>query len=510
MSFVNRLQEAWKVLLSPEGQVAPPATKGVADASQLGALQREWNEAFQISSDRSGRLADFARMDTGLISIILDDLVNSALTFDGSTSVTDDPLNINNAFKIQCDGYGTSGPKQVLRQVIEDTQLRQLCRFALRDTARNGDDFWEPLTDGDSNLVRLFPHHAADITVKRDKKGGLEIGTDTNGIPLAYRQRTDAGALVAGWFPWEFFHIKYWNNPKFTYSERSYLDPYRNIWRQLDWIEQSMVIARVTRSFPRNCFKVDLTGKSPEEAKKLMRNFANAVTRRETPSGMQSRSPMTPDEDYFLSTGYRTGSDSKMYPSLNSLELLDPKNEGLSNIQDITYLQSQLFSQVPGEMLGIHQQRPQDVTSQEIAMNSLVGYLQRDVLEAQFVRPVLDLGLWLKGYREKVSYRVIWPSIGGYQSWKLADAQFRLALAYKVELDSKTTSRLEYLKRKYGYSSDEAEAILKQYEDEEKRFGPTNPKDVSGQMATGNTSASVDPRDDSISEAERLTRLVNS
>lgn len=506
-SLTERVQQAWSILLGKQ-QVEQPKTQGVADASQLGSLKREWDEAFSIDSSRSERYSDFRKMDQGIIATMISDLVAICLTFDGNSSITDDVLNISNAFKIQCDGYATSGPKQVIRQVLEDTNLRQLCRFALRDCIKFGDDFWEPLSDPHGNLVRLFPHHVADMVVTRTEKGDLDTGVDSNGFPKAYQQRSDVGAVVAGWYPGDIIHIKYWANPKFGYSEYSFLDQYRSIFKRLDWLEQSCVIARVTRSFPRMAWRIDLTGKSAEEGKKIMRNFANAVSRRETPSGMQSRSPLQPDEDYYISGGYRTGPDQKLYPILNSLDLIDPKNEGLANIQDITDLRNQLFSQVPSEMVGVQQQRPQDVTDQQIAMASFIKYLQTEVLEAQFIRPVIDRALWLKGYKNAVNYRVVFPSAGTHQSWKLADANFRLGLGFRTELESKVTNRIEYLTRKYGYTEDEAEAVLTRYEEEEKRFGSMSKGDQSSLQARGNQSAGLDEPGNAIRE-EVCSRCPN-
>lgn len=481
-----------------------PSTRGLADASQLGAIQREWGEAFALSSNRSSRYEHFDRMDTGHIASMLNAIILTALTFEGNDSPTDDILMINNAFKVQIGGYASSGPTQVIRQIINDTNLRSVLRPVLRDTLKFGDSFIEPLTDSNGNLVRLFHHNTKDIIVNRDKKGNLETGT-RDGHPLAYQQRNSTGTVIAGWYPWEFIHVKYWPDEK-TYSEFSFLDPYRQTWDRLNWIEQSAVVARITRSFLRLIWKVDLTGKSAEEGKKLMRNFASAITRRDTPSGTRHATPLSPDEDYFLSLGYRTGPDNKLYEMLNGAQVVDPSNAGLANIKDIEHFQNALFDRVPAEMLGIQGQRSQDLTGQEILFSSLIKSIQQEVLEAQLVRPVLNMGLLLKGYKD-IKFKVIWPHPSGSANWKLADAQFRLGLGSRTWVEMKGASRRFMLKRIYNLSDDQVDAVLREVEEEEKRFGPLDPADVSGQMAVGNTSSGLD-RDGSIDEIKELLRLT--
>lgn len=478
-----------------------PTTRGVADASQLGALQREWNEAFSIAQDRQSAYTDYDKMDTGYISSILNAVVITALTFGDNDSPTDDVLAISNAFKVQIGGYASAGPAQVMRQVIEDTNLRRLLRPVLREVLKYGDAFIEPLVDGNGNLARLFPHHVRDITVNRDKKGDLELGS-RNGQPLAYQQRNDTGTIIAGWYPHEMIHVKFWPSET-AYSEFSFISPYRNAWKRLDWIEQSMVVARVTRSFLRVIWKVDLTGKSVEEGRKLMRNFASAMTRRDTPSGTQNKTPLAPDEDYFLSRGYRTGPDNKMYESLTDAQIIDPRNEGLANIGDVKHFQNSLFDRVPAEMLGLPVQQNQDLSGQEVLFSSLIRNIQQEVLESQLVRPVFDIALRLKGYNPKsLKYKIVWPHPATSGNWKLADAQFRLTLAARGWLEMRGASRMFWLKRMFNLSDDQAAEVLNQVEDEEKRFGTLNPSDRTGQIAKGNMSADLGIKDFLVAEGD--------
>ena len=497
----ERAQAAWSILI---GKATPPPvqTAGVADASQVTSIQADWGESFTISEDRSARYADFDLMDTGLLHSMLNALVFTALTFDGNDSSSDDSLNINDCFKVQVDGYGSRGPRRVIEQVIDDTGVRSLMRPILRDTLKFGDSFIEPLFDDDS-LVRLFPHRCTNMYINRDRKGNLDRGVDANGDGLAYQQKSSVGSVIAGWRPWEMMHVQFWPSIVSPYSEFSFLDGYRVAWKRIEWIEQSMVIARVTRAYPRNAWKVDLTGKSIEEGRRLMRNFVNAITRRTTPSGMMNKTPLSPEHDYFINSGYRPSPDNKsLYPLLNELQVIDPRIEGLANIQDVEYFLQKFFDRVPAEMLGYKGQRQQDLTMQEIVLASFVTYLQRQVLETQLLRPMFDMALKLKGY-SGTKYKVVWPSSTAGQSWKMADAGFRLALTFRSWVEAGGSSRKFWLKRVFNLSDEQAEEVLQQAEDERKRFGILDPGDTTGQIARGNQSAGLDIDDIVIDELKK-------
>jgi hypothetical protein len=494
-SLVERLQQAWVALV---GKPDKPETLGVVDASNVFSHLKQWEEVFSISGARQERYADFDKMDVGYVHIMLNQMVQSCLTFEENEGIADSILSVNECFKIQLDGYGSSGPKKVIEQVLEDTQLREQLPSITRDVIKYGDDFVELIVDNNQNIVDLFPHYARDIIVHRDIKGRLERGVDQNGIPLAYQQ-TDGSRVVAGWYPDEMLHVKYAPSRKSAYSLYSFLDPMRASWRKVDWIEQAMVVARITRAYPRLVHKLDLTNKSNQEAKRVMGEYVKAFLRKFTPNNAASKTPHQPDEDYFIGNGHREGKDGKLYQTLNDINLLDPRGDAFVANQDINHFLKQLFSQVPGENLGLTDQRIADLTGQDVALANLVSYIQNRVLEKQLIRPVIDNALLLKGYR-KVNYTVSWPSCIGSQSWRLADAQFRLALAARTWLEMRSAPRSFLLKRIFNLTTDQAEELLNQVEKDEKRFGLLNPGDKTAQQAVGNTSSSLDKLDPAMVE----------
>jgi hypothetical protein len=486
---------AWGNMPAP---VEKPAPKGEADANYIKSVVTQMSEAFHVSNDRLSKLADYRVMDKGYIATLLDQIVAASLTFEGNSGPATDVLSENRCFKVELGGYGTSAPAQVIRQILVDTRLRQrLPRYA-RDLLRDGDLFLEPLIDDNGNLVDLFSYPASQIIVRRDNKGRLLTGTDDRGNALAYQQVDSTGTVVASWHPHQLIHAKYDPVDSDAYSASSFLTRYRLLAKRIDWVESAMVTARLSRAWPRNKHLVDLTGKSNEEARKALERYVRSFTTKVTPNGIVSTVPLEPDSDIFVTKGYRTGPDQRLYPSLSDVELLDPNGSGFAADNDIRHLVNQLFDIVPAENLGLGERQSPDLTGEDVAYSLFLKNFQY-TLEDQIVRRILDLGLLLRGYRA-VPYALVFSQPTGSQSWKWADAQFRSSLAFRTELEAKATNRVEYLKRVRGYSEEQALAVLARYKEEEAEFGSLSPADKTGLIARGNMSAGLERDDDPVTE----------
>lgn len=486
MSLLERARKAW-VALTTKNEPERPEPTGVVSTSGLLSVTRDWREFFSIDPARSARYADFNQMDTGDVATMLDQVVQATLTFDGNDDVMGDPLLKDRCFKIELPGkYGVAGPRTVLRHFLTDSGIREAMPAVLRDVLKYGDEFSEPLVDDYGNVVGIVPYPVEEIRVRRDAKGRLISGPDEDGNGQAYQQ-VYQGKILAGFFPGELVHLKLYPSAKRSYSEKGMLDDMRAAWKKLDWEEQSMVVARVTRAYPRNKHKIDTTSKSDQEAKDLVRKYMNSLSTREAPSGTREQVPFQPHEDLYLTTGYMTLSDGRPYQRLSDIELLDPNIAALGNIKDVEYLRGKLHLRHPAEMLGIGGESNQELSSQDIAWSRFVRYLQQNVLEDQFIRPLIDMALALKGYYG-VPYRVIWPDVTVGSNWKTGDALFRVTLAFNALMEGSASSRRQAMKYIFGLSDDKIDEVFKEIEDENKRFGPVSTGGRSGKQVQGNKS----------------------
>jgi hypothetical protein len=452
--LMERLQQAWAIAVG-KAEPEKPQPQGLVDANYVASLLGKWQEIFAIDNSRQSRYADFALMDKSYLGKILDHIVMSATTFEGNSGATDDPLSENRCFKVEIGGYATSGPAQVLRQVLVDTKFRSKYPRWARDAAKWGDKFIEPIFDG-STLVDLVGYPTSQIIVHRDGKGRLASGVDENGHPLAYQQINNAGTVVAGWYPHEMIHVRYSPSDEATYSACSFLDAYRQTFKRVEWLEQAMVIARIVRAYMRLVHEVDMTGKSTQEAKKQMEAYIRSFTTKVTPNGIVSDAVPNPEQDYFVTKWHKTQQDGKMVESLGAIKALDPNGAAFAVTNDVDHFVNQYFDLVPAEDLGLGKGVNPELDGQDIAFAHFIRNFQY-TLEDQLIRRVFDIALIAKGYRN-VRYSIVHPQTLGSQSWKLADAQFRLALSMKTHLESGTSDPVFWMKRLFGLSEEQAKA----------------------------------------------------
>jgi hypothetical protein len=441
-------------------------------------------------------------MDIGFFSAALDLTVAASLGFDGNDT-SDSPLSVNDAFKIDISGYGTSKAAKVIEQVIEDTKLREWIYPIARDVLRDGDTYVEPLCQG-MDLLGIWYHDARQIVVRRDTKGRLEQGTtDVGGqqLPLAYRQVDAAGKILGAWFPSELCHVRHWPTLKSPYSEKSFISPYRDVWKKYQWVQESQVVARIVRSPTRLLHRVDLSGKSPKEAEETFKKYVRAYSMK-TGGGASAHQLMEPDSDIFIGTGYVPDGTGKAMPKLSDVEMLDPKGTGFAELGDIHMILDEMFAAIPSNALGVRDQNSNELTSQELAWQGSIRRFQRAVLERQLIRPLIDLGLSLRGFKN-VSYNVIFPSPLANASWKNADAIFRASLAMVSHLDQGTTTREFWLKRLFGLSEEQAVAEVQKGLEQRTQY-PVDKGSSSAQRTAGNQSAGLDPAGDLINELVRL------
>lgn len=418
----------------------PPIPSGVTNVTYLNSISTQMDALFNISWQRRMRYNDFEKMDKGYMAAVLDTLATACTKYHERT-VTDDILELGVGFKVEIDGYATSGPRAVIAQVLKDTQLKQKAFQYYRTFLKYGDLFTEILFQEDA-VVGLQRYLTAQMYVNKDLKGRF-FGPDVNGVPQAYQQKElQNGKVIAGFEPWQIAHCKFQTSDVHAYAEKGFLDDAREDWWKLSFEEEALVIARLTRAFPRSIHTLDMTGKSDQEQKKALQDYVRGLTRKQTRGGDMVPTSHSPDEDIFRTTQYMNAERDNPQPKLDKLEFYDPKMEGIANIGDIEYMRQKLFLRTPSDIVGIVARSP-EITAQDIAYGDLLISSQ-DRFEA-FVRQILDTALAIKGY-SNVPYRVTCPLPEVRSTWKNADAQYRIALTDQVYEETGTWSRADVLR----------------------------------------------------------------
>lgn len=427
---------------------------GKADRSNPNALISAALRTAQ-ERNRQARYRDFNAMDTGDVAAMLDAVVDAALTFED--------VSTGRGFKVEVDDPAV---QELFDAAIRDADLQQLAEEILRDGLKYGDAFGEPLFAA-GRLVGVQTYKPEEMYVTRDDKGRLAKGKDDDGYFVAFQQRRQ-GRTVAGWQPWEMLHFKLFPSRKLSYSERGLLDAVRADWKKLQLVEQGLVVARVTRAYPRRVHYVDLTGKDRTEQERTLTRYITRMTgrvfgqRRTDDNGL----PVSDvGEDLYLATGYSTGPDGKPYPKLNKVETEDPAIAGLAEMGDVSYLRQKLWAFVPSDVVGIRRNTSGDLDSQDLAYTRLLRRCQTQL--EKFLRGIFDQVLLASGRLPgQVEYRVIMPAIDIRASWKFADARFRHSLTLRNYLEVGAISRRYAIKQALNLSDREVDRIWEEIAEE--------------------------------------------
>jgi hypothetical protein len=387
---------------------------------------------------------------------MLDAVVDAILTFEDVAT--------GRGFKIEADDPNT---ETLLRTAQTTANLSGVAEEALRDMLKYGDGFGEPVFVG-PQLVSVQMYPTAEIFVNKDDKGRLAKGKDANGYPAAFQQKK-LGAIAAGWNPWEMVHAKLYPSSKLTYSAKGILDDIRPDWRKLQLVELGMVVARVTRAYPRRIHTVDMTGMDRGLQESALMRYINRMTGRVFGRRVTNDDGLpTADvnEDLYVSNGYIQGPDGKLYPKLNSVQTEDPAMAGLSAMGDVEYLRQKVWSVVPADVVGIARNTQNgEVNSQDLAYGRSLRRAQ--VQLEKFLRAILDQVLLANGKLPgSVVYRVLFPVITVGAAWKFADARFRDSLTVRNYLEMGTISRRFAVKRNYNLSDLEVDQMWEQIAEE--------------------------------------------
>lgn len=415
------------------------------------------NAALRTAQERgrAARYADFDRMDSGDIAAMLDAVVDAALTFED--------VSTGRGFKVESEDKAV---EELLNRAKKQADLEQLAEEVMRDILKYGDGFAEPLFAG-PELVGVQTYKPSEMYVSRDDKGQLVRGKDEDGFPAAFQQKKN-GRVVAGWQPWEMVHFKFWPSRKLIYSEKSLLDSLRLDWRKLQLVEQGMVVARVTRAYPRRVHYVDVTGMDRQRQESTLKEYIRRMTQRvlgKKPTNDDGLPIVDVSDDLYITTGYQTGPDGKPYPTLNKTEIEDPATAGLTELADVTYLRQKIWSQVPSDVVGIKRNTTTDLDTQDIAFTRLLRRAQRQLEKG--LRGIFDQVLLANGrLPSQVEYRITLPTIDVKGSWKYSDARFRASMTIRNVLEMGMTSRRWAMRQMYNLSDKEIDTIWAEIEEE--------------------------------------------
>ncbi|MEW6613928.1 MAG: portal protein [Thermodesulfobacteriota bacterium] len=233
--------------------------------------------------------------------------------------------------------------KDVLTRINEETGLQDSIWSIGRNLVKYGDDFEEIVLNSSMFVVDIKGLPCEQMYRNEDEYGRLlEDG--------AFTQRdVSTNKELAEFKSWQIVHFRNVVKRGTKYG-RSLLYPARKVFKQLQMMEDGMVIARLTRSNMRYKWKIDVGNMSANEARTFLRDVKMELRKKRvidpaTGKFKLTDNPLKDEEDFFVAV--RDGSPADVDAIQGSATL--------GTIGDVEYFQNKLFSmlKVPKAYLGL-------------------------------------------------------------------------------------------------------------------------------------------------------------
>lgn len=320
--------------------------------------------------------------------------------------------------------------KEVLTDINKRTRIDQEIWALTRDLCKYGDEFEEIVVNSAGLIVRLKALPQNEMFRNEDQYGLLSE-------KRAFEQKDAATEKVIAQFePWQIAHFRNRTNRKAQYGS-SIFSPARRLFKQLQMMEDGMVIARLSRSHMRYVYKIDVGEMSPPEAEAHVESVKRKIKKKRRLNPITGKfdvmsNPMSAEEDMFV--GVRNGSPA-------GISTLEGQNR-LEMIKDVEYFQNKMFSvvKVPKSWLGLERDVNAKATlsGQEVQFSRTVRRIQHVALK-NGLKKIYDIGLLLQGYDlTKAKYEILFPAIktiDEVRKWEIEKARAETAKIYGFDLD---------------------------------------------------------------------------
>jgi len=411
----------------------------------MNRLSTSYFESLVENTKRINRYGEYVYLDKNLaeasatLNIYADNIVSGAVGGEEN-------------YKVVIDEEGTS---EKIEKVVEDTERRTNIKDDIWDISRDmicyGDD-WEEVVitqeNGKEVVSKLKSLPVREMYADVDERGVW------NKPLFPYVQRKYAGddkGISFEW--WRVIHFKL--GRKIYGVDRSlFSNASRRIGRQLLWIDDSVVIARLSRAYQRFAFLVDTSGLGMEQKFELAEKFLERIRRREIIDRSSGRispvdAPWMPDEDIAIPVE----KDSPQGVEVLSGDL------NLGKIDDIMYLQEKFFMAL---------NMPKAYASKEEGVRAKATITQLDVQFARQVRrkqAALRPGLrrfyrtafYLDGIDpDSFKWSIVFPLLATVDEmlrWEMEEVKAKIAKVYTV--DANILNSMWVMKELLGFDKDQ-------------------------------------------------------
>lgn len=205
-----------------------------------------------------------------------------------------------------------------------------------RDMVKYGDAFREVVIeeiDGELWVTKLKPLEPGQIYANVDSRG---VFLDKK---LPYFQLVPGAKEPIKFDWWRIMHCKYGTAP-YGYKYSLFYGAPLRAGRHLVWVDEALVLARLSRAWQRNAYLIDTGKLSPDEAISFVEKFMDRLKTKEVISNTTTGqtvlldAPLLPDEDVGIPVGEGAKADVKQLAG----------DSNVTNIRDVEYLREKFIT----------------------------------------------------------------------------------------------------------------------------------------------------------------------
>lgn len=408
-----------------------------------------YEDNVKIEHDRLSKYGEYDRLDdeTVEISSALDIYADNATSGDSGT---------NDVIEIVSED-------ESIIEILEEVKTRLNLDFELRSIARElvkyGDCFEEVVVYDDLEVHRLKHLNAETMQIVMDEYGRKDI-------KHPYIQVDKMRSVTAQFEEWQVLHFKLQKGRDSAYGvDGSLLCSIRKVAKQLAMVEDSVVIARLTRAQQRFAYMIDVNGVEPGEATvQYLEEVKNKLKKKRTIDPRTGKmdlnyNPLSVEEDIFLAKRESGGSDVKVLQGATNL----------AQLQDIEYFRNKLFAglKVPKAWLGLEADTRARavITELDVQFARTIRRVQQAMISE--LRKLFDFVLTIRGIdTTQVNYTLRLPilsMIDEMRTWQMELLKASVAKVYKGDLG--VSSEWVY-KNLLGMSDEDIDEIKDAFGDE--------------------------------------------
>lgn len=381
---------------------------GVVD---FGAMLSGGSMPWSVTYGRTSIHRDIQRMvDT--------DPIMSAAAQVWTDSITS-PNGDEQVVKINCKDDAL---KQEFEELRKRVGLDSLIKQSTYEMKTFGNAFPENVINADFDIVRVkfLPEEYMVIRRSPDGRLGWEVQQDgtTKAVP-PYAEVLPGGSVgVAIEFEdWQVYHIADTPIRRDGYGT-SLFGALRRDWKALDYAESSLTIARIMRAYSKNVHVIPMpVSVTPQDRDERIKAYKTAMNRTQVMDWRgdekvpgEARSALTVDRDVFVIKYF----DADLKAVSGEVQLLDPQNQQLQNINDVEHAQRKILVGIgiPPGILGIEA----DVSSHALFQGKERAFGRRcragQTAQKQWVRWLFDTQRKLKGtWEPDTEYDIEMPEV---------------------------------------------------------------------------------------------------